>query len=613
MRFVLLSLALVAGALPLAAGAANDTSVDALLARSRTALGGDAIQRLHSMHVVSDIAVLGVKGKQEQWIDMADGTFAEFQDAGPASGADGFDGHEPWTRDAAGVVQVQGGVQARLQAIDQAYLNGYALWLPDHGGATVESAGEKTVDGVAYEVLRVTPRGGSPLTVFFDQRGLPRRTVAVFGPQTYTTTLDDFRSVDGALVPYHVRSESDSGNASDAHAMSIEANPATIAAHLIRPVTSVHDFSIEGGATTTSVPFDLVDNHVYLNVMLNGKGPYRFIFDSGGANVVDPAVLKELGLSAEGNLQGSGVGSTTEGFQFAKIATLQIGQAKLTDQNFAVAPVRRGFGIAASAPADGLIGYEVLSRFLTTNDYQNRRIILRLPGASTASLGTAVPFEFNGNTPMIEGSIDGVPGELQVDTGSRVSISIYKPFAQAHPGVVPPALSAPGVNGFGVGGAEIGRLGRIAKLQIGPYTMPNLIGDFSEQEKGAFADPYTAANVGGGVWKRFAVTFDYPNQTMYLAPNAAFSAPDEFDRSGLFMINRDGKPTVLSVRQGTPAALAGLTKGDVITSINGRSTAAMSLLEVRTALAAPAGTRVQLSVTSGTGTKTVNLTLKDYA
>ena len=139
------------------------------------------------------------------------------------------------------------------------------------------------IEGATYTVLHITPHDGSHSTCLFDARGFPRRVVAAFGPQTYTTTYEDYRPVAGAMLPYRVRSESDTGNSSDAHAVEIHPNVPNIAEYLKKPVSDARDFSIANGATSTTVPFNLVDNHVYVNVLLDGKGPYRFVFDSGGA------------------------------------------------------------------------------------------------------------------------------------------------------------------------------------------------------------------------------------------------------------------------------------------------------------------------------------------
>jgi PDZ domain-containing protein/aspartyl protease len=598
---------------PLAANAAAPGDVDTLLARSRAALGGDAIAKLRAVYVVSDIETVGIKGTQEQWLDLAGNRYAEYQDAGPISGADGFDGTTPWQRDSGKIVHDEANEQSIVTAVDQAYTNGFALWMPGRGGATVTSGGEKTVGGKAYDVLSVTPRGGVPFDLYFDQKtALPARSVTTVAAQTVTATFDDYRPVAGALWPYRIHVESDDGNASDVRTTRIDANPANLVQHLQRPQSDAHDYSIANGAASTTIPFTLVDNHVYVDVRIDGKGPFHFIFDSGGANLIDPGVLKELGGASEGNAQGSGVGEKTESAAFATIKSLQVGDATLTDQSFLTLPVRAGFGVAGGKPADGLIGYEVLSRFVTTFDYGRNQIVLRMPGASTAGFGTAVPFVFHQNTPEFTGAIDGIPAVFTVDTGSRTSLDILKPYLDAHPSVRPTVLTQRGVDGFGIGGPVFGALGRVGSVQIGPFTIPDVIAGFSEQRKGAFADPYTAANVGGEMWKRFALTFDYPHSTLYLAPNASFSERDHTDRSGAFLILHDGKPTIYDVRAGTPAQTAGLAKGDVLTGVDGKSTQGMALAQIRDVLAGASGTKVRLNLLRGGAPQTLVVTLHDY-
>jgi len=42
----------------------------------------------------------------------------------------------------------------------------------------------------------------------------------------------------------------------------------------------------------------------------------------------------------------------------------------------------------------------------------------------------------------------------------------------------------------------MGRLGRLQSFGVGTFTIPNVIGDFTTQDKGAFAVPFIAGNVG---------------------------------------------------------------------------------------------------------------------
>jgi C-terminal processing protease CtpA/Prc len=84
------------------------------------------------------------------------------------------------------------------------------------------------------------------------------------------------------------------------------------------------------------------------------------------------------------------------------------------------------------------------------------------------------------------------------------------------------------------------------------------------------------------------------------------------DRSGLFLIN-NGAITIIDVRPGTPAASAGLVKGESIASVNGMAVSTMTLRAIRDALIGKPGDVVHLVVTSKDGaTHNVDITLADY-
>ena len=148
--------------------AAGDPQVDAVLAASRSALHLDALAKVRTLHVRGAIDVVGFAGTGEAWQDVRTGAFAQPYDAGPLSGSQGFDGEHAWNLDAKGFVWNDDGRAGRYGAIEAAYMNRYALWTPNHGGATVTSAGEKTDAGHRYDVLRVTPPGALPLDVWID-------------------------------------------------------------------------------------------------------------------------------------------------------------------------------------------------------------------------------------------------------------------------------------------------------------------------------------------------------------------------------------------------------------------------------------------------------------
>mgnify|MGYP001342019975 CR=1 FL=1 len=153
---------------------------------------------------------------------------------------------------------------------------------------------------------------------------------------------------------------------------------------------------------------------------------------------------------------------------------------------------------------------------------------------------------------------------------------------------------------------------RVKVLKLGEVAVPAPVTDIALTEKGAFANPYLAGNVGGGVLKRFDVTFDYGKQRLLLQPNASFSGPDVYDRSGLWL-NREGEGLqVKDVVAGSPAAEAALKVGDTIVAIDGESGDKVLLPEVRARFkTSPPGTKVRLTLKAGGETREVVLVLRD--
>ena len=162
-------------------------------------------------------------------------------------------------------------------------------------------------------------------------------------------------------------------------------------------------------------------------------------------------------------------------------------------------------------------------------------------------------------------------------------------------------------------GARPSYVTRAATLTLGPVKIDNLVAGFGLQSKGAFADPNYAGNVGSGLLKRFVVTFDYANQIMYLKSLPA-PTPDmaTFDRAG-FWINTSPKGfKIVDLTAGGPARAAGRQVGVEITAGVGAPAGTVQISNLRMRLRNdPAGTVVKLSVTSPSGDRDVNLTLKD--
>jgi hypothetical protein len=590
-------------------------STKTLMEALRRATLARPIGSLTSLHTVGNVEVLGLHGRTQEWDDVRGVRFTSDLNAGALSGASGWDGKVAWSQDYAGLVTVDGGASGRLQAIDQAYLDNLRYLRPDAGGATVVYAGKRSEGAKSYDALAVTPPRGSEVDLWIDPRThLVARIVATVGIVTSTTVFSNYRRVDGITYPFVSSTQLSSGNTFSERITSLELNT-DVAERMRVPGQNVHDFSIAGAASTT-VPIEIVNNHVYLgDVMLDGRGPFRFVLDSGGDYIVTPEVAAALQARSSGAMQLQGVGSATEGAAFAHVGSLSVGSAVVRNQYTLVLPIATGFGVAEGLKIDGMLGYQFLARFVTTIDYANSKLTLAMPAnaPATAPQAAAIPFYIDRTIPRIGVTVAGVGISAEVDTGNRAGLELSSPFLAGHPAIAALAKTPRGVVGFGVGGPAYARLGRVPTLQIGPYALSNVVTSFTSQSAGAFADPYDPANIGGAIWRRFTVTFDYPHQQLLLAKNAEFETPFSYDRSGLFLIDADGSYTVLSVFAGTPAAAAGLRKGDVIVSLNGAPASNEPLAQVRATLAGPVGSSVTLRIRGPAGhERNVTLKLTDY-
>jgi S1-C subfamily serine protease len=132
---------------------------------------------------------------------------------------------------------------------------------------------------------------------------------------------------------------------------------------------------------------------------------------------------------------------------------------------------------------------------------------------------------------------------------------------------------------------------------------------------GSISNPNYDGNIGGGLLKRFVVTFDYAHQVMYLKRITPTTTPQDvgtFDRSGLWLNARSGGYEVTDVAKGSAGDDAGIVVGDVITVFNGQPARDEQLADVRKALRSkPAGTTIPLTLKHKGETRTVALSLRD--
>jgi hypothetical protein len=365
------------------------------------------------------------------------------------------------------------------------------------------------------------------------------------------------------------------------------------------------------------LPFSLVVRHIMLPVSVNGSRPLSFILDSGNRwACIDLARARSLRLALGGEFAVGGVGSQTRPGAFVRDAAFSIPGFPGFSQPVRLAIPMGKVASRLGQDCDGILGTEFIERFVVELDYRARTVTLhdrdtfryRGPGES-------IPIRLDSNGhPVFEAEVTPVGGgpirgRFLLDVGAGGSLVLYRPFVVAHhlPGPTLPTIRRLG--GAGIGGESLGRLGRVARFRIGTLSLESPVASFSEDLAGAYASSAIQGSIGAQIASRFRLFLDYGRRRIILEPAPDFARPFDGVSAGVSLEAGDADRHAFRVREvleGSPGSEAGLRKDDVITAIDGRSAADLTLSAIIDLFERPVAYRV--TVRRGGQALTVTLT-----
>jgi hypothetical protein len=596
------------------AAPASAATVDDILAANRTASGGSAWYGRAALNLKYDYVGQGLSGKTATTFDLTNGRFVDRYDLVAVSGANGFDGAHAWAKDPSGTVTAQDGGETLPLSFNEAYRDANLWWHPDHGGAVITPLPAKKSDE-NFDGLAVTPRNGQEFDAWFDKKThLLAKIFEQQGSAPVTQTFSNYRAIDGAMVAGKIVQSTGKPKYDQVQTLTAATFlPAQPDYAFAAPKSNIADFAIAGGAREVTLPFRLINNHIYADVKVNGKGPYTFIFDTGGLNVVTPALARSLGLKIEGHVEARGAGSGTMEAGFTKVRMLELGAASIKDQPFGAFPLD-ALSDVEGFDQSGMIGFETFRRFVTRIDYGMHTMTLIDPGSFNAKdAGTAVPLAFDGNVTEIEATYDGLRGKFQLDTGARSALTLTGPFVAKNSLRAKTRKGVEGVTGWGVGGATRSYTERAGTLTIGSLAIAKPVVQLASDTGGAMAEGGIAGNIGAGILKRYVLTLDYEHNVAYFKPIAGpLDDLDTFDRAGLWLNRHARGFKVIDVTAGAPAAEAGFQAGDIVTSVDDKPATSIALYDLRYRLRNDApGTHVRFTIDRKGASREIDVTLRD--
>ncbi len=244
-------------------------------------------------------------------------------------------------------------------------------------------------------------------------------------------------------------------------------------------------FSLTDGATRAEIPIEIHNNLIIVPVVLNNQLPLKFIVDTG----VRTSILTEKVYSDILHL------AYSKKFTITAPGGKNIVNAYVTNNVTIDMPGVHGRGHAMlvlekdllelrntlGSEVHGILGYELFSRFVIKIDYESKILTLMLPKDFKPSKKyTQLPITVEDTKPYYVADLKindttSMSAKLLVDTGA--SHGLFLDTESSDKIIVPPKNITCTI-GKGLGGIITGRLGRIGKLNVGRFSIPNMIANF---------------------------------------------------------------------------------------------------------------------------------------
>lgn len=256
--------------------------------------------------------------------------------------------------------------------------------------------------------------------------------------------------------------------------------------------------SLPDQETLHTARMEVVHGKPFVMAMVNGKGPFRFVVDTGtgGQALVTPELADALGLPAVGQAHlndPSGLGGKS--VPMVLIESLNVAGVEFRG----VRAVRHAVN-GEDGACDGLLGFTLFRDYLLTLDYPNRRMTLGAGALTADGEKSVLPFRMPDGVPIVPLQIGKLRIDALVDSGGD-GLSLPEGLASRLKFAVDPVAFAAGQSfstRFQIKAAKLA-----GDVRLGAYTF--------EQPFVEIHAAFPLANFGSCPMQNFALTFDQRN------------------------------------------------------------------------------------------------------
>ncbi|MBU6453042.1 MAG: aspartyl protease family protein [Cyanobacteria bacterium REEB67] len=457
-----------------------------------------------------------------------------------------YDGKDCWTEQGDSILPSD---KETARRIEEDIQHGFLLLESVNTPGTIMQVGKSApIEGKDCDALVVWAADGLPTTFYADKEkhiiaasSYPGVDLEQGLKIEKSYHYSDYRPIAKTIQPFKVLEFSGNKKVSETIIDSVTADEKINDATFSMPKEIVPARLLAGPVT---VPFEYASNEIIIVATVHGAREgdatdqaakeLRFIVDTGATqSILDKTTARALGTLKASNLaMTTGAGSIqTEAITIDK---LSLGELALNNIPFATADLSTFGGAQSTRPA-GLLGANILKRFLITIDYENQKITFADPtrvqipeGAmvvkTSPSLGMAGM--------AVEGKLDGSEKvTFLIDTGAA--------FNNVSESKVKSLLAGPLANVGMLKGLD----GKVVKTSSARFKYLDLDGLRIEKPVFSVAPQAVAgqlttgiihskdlAILGNPILSHYTVSFDYRGQRLIFSQSKTQKAAEEFEK-----------------------------------------------------------------------------------
>jgi hypothetical protein len=357
-----------------------------------------------------------------------------------------------------------------------------------------------------------------------------------------------------------------------------------------------------------ATPFALQEDRIWLAATIGGSRPLQFILDTGAVvSLIQERLARELDMRERGLTRLVGVGGPA-GF------LLYVGR----DVAFSSGLVQHSVVFGAMPPqlvlgreAAGVFAAGLLTEADSDLDFSRGEWRLYPDGRGAREGYRELPSSIEhapGNASgspymVVEAALDGNSFRFLLDTGMPGQLMLW-PHAVRRTGLWNDTRPFAPNRGRGIGGVGArGRLVRAASLRVGEFAFERplvFLNDPASSQRASFVDGI----MGLPFIELLNLSTDVRRHRLWAQPSGRPQRPDRYGLSGIWVDERHDGLAIAEIGPGSPAAEAGLQRGDLILGL--------SLQEFVRRIGGRAGDTIELHYRRGGETRTARLTLREF-